>query len=265
MRKTPFLLIVILFVWFLTGCGSDPEPIDCSVSGPIISLGVVNNATSCSIADGSIGVSASSGKEPYLFTVNDLPAQSDGKFINLPAGSYTVTVTDANACSATVENVAIKASDFRFTTQLIGDSDCLGGNGQVTINVEQVNPPYTFRLGTGSFGDANVFAGLATGTYGITVKDNVDCSVFLSVTVPRAFSGTSWQDDIRPIIVRSCALSGCHNGDARQDLRVFENAKSYASSIKSKTRDRSMPREGALTQNEIDLISCWVDDGALLN
>ncbi|MEJ1239921.1 hypothetical protein WBG78_17410 [Chryseolinea sp. T2] len=238
---------------------------DCSTSGPIVSLGTVVNATSCSIADGSIGVSASAGKEPYLFAINGLPAQADGSFKNLSAGAYTLSVTDANGCSSFVENVAIKASDFKFTTQLIGDSDCLGGNGQVTVNVEQLNPPYSYRLGTGSFGESNVFAALATGTYGITVKDNNGCSVNLSVTVPRAFSGVSWENDVRPIIVKSCALSGCHNGDSRSDLRVFDNAKFYAASIKSKTRDRSMPREGTLKQSEIDLISCWVDDGAVAN
>jgi len=262
MKRAIGFLFVTLCCWC---CGSDPEPVDCSSAGPIISLGTVVNAASCSIADGSISVSASGGKEPYLFKVNDLPSQADGQFKNLSAGVYTVSVTDANACSAFVGNVAIKASDFKFATQLIGDSDCLGGNGQVTINVEQLNPPYSYRLGTGGFGESSVFNGLAAGTYGFTVKDNTDCSVFLSVTVPRAFSGTSWENDIKPIIVKSCATSGCHNGDSRTDLRVFENAKFYAASIKSKTRDRSMPREGTLTQKEIELITCWVDDGAVAN
>lgn len=262
MKHTVVFLVVGLLLW---NCDSDPDPVDCSVSGPIISLGMVTNATSCSIADGSINVSASGGKEPYLFMLNSLPGQADGKFSNLAAGAYTVTVTDANGCPAAVENVAIKAADFKFTTLLTGDSDCLGANGQVTINVEQLNPPYSYRLGTGGFGESNVFGGLATGTYGFTVQDNIGCSVFLNVTIPRAFTGVSWQNDVRPIIVKSCALSGCHNGDSRSDLRIFENAKFYAASIKSKTRDRSMPREGTLSQSEIDLISCWVDDGAVLN
>lgn len=265
MSKSGTVCSLLLLVAMLSNCSSDPEPINCSEEGPVISLGIVTNATSCSIADGAITVSASGGKEPYLFSVNALPAQAEGKFNDLAAGAYTVMVTDANACSAVVENVAIKASDFSFATLLVGDSDCLGGNGQVTINVDQLHPPYTYRLGTGAFGESNVFSGLGTGTYGFTVKDNTDCTVFLNVTVPRAFSGTSWEDTIRPIIVKSCALSGCHNGDSRPDLRVFENAKFYAASIKSKTRDRSMPREGSLTQNEIELITCWVDDGAVKN
>lgn len=262
MKKVFTSILVGLILW---SCGSDPEPVDCTKSGPIISLGTVINAASCNIPDGSISVSASGGKEPYLFTVSNLPGQAEGKFSNLAAGSYTVTVTDANACSATVENVSIKASDFKFSTVLVGDSDCLGANGQITISVEQLNPPYKYRMGSGSFSESNVFTGLASGVYGFTVQDNTGCSVLLSVTVPRASTGTSWESDIRPIIVKSCATSGCHDGSSRTDLRIFENAKVHAAAIKSKTRDRSMPREGTLNQNEIDLISCWVDDGSLRN
>ncbi len=257
--------MVIVSAFIFARCGSDPEPIDCEVSGPIISLGTVEAAASCSNANGSISVSASRGKEPYVFTINSQSAQAEGKFTNLAAGLYTLTVTDANSCSAVVENVMVKASDFAFATVLVSDTDCLGGNGSVTIDVEQLNPPYTYRMGAGSFGDTNSFEGLAVGTYGFAVKDNNGCSVNLSVTVPRGFSGTSWKDAIQPIIAKSCALSGCHNGESRLDLRVFDNAKSQAKAIKSKTQDRSMPREGTLTQQEIDLIACWVDDGALQN
>lgn len=258
-----FRIILVVCAFLCAYCGDDPEPVDCELAGPIISLGTVEAAASCSNANGSISVSASRGKEPFIFTINGQSAQGEGKFTNLAAGLYTLTVTDANSCSAVVENVMVKASDFSFATVLVSDTDCTGGNGGVTIDVEQLNPPYTYRMGTGSFGDTNSFSGLVAGTYGFAVKDNNGCSVNLSVTVPRGFSGTSWTNTIQPIIAKSCALSGCHNGESRPDLRVFDNAKLHARAIKSKTQDRSMPREGTLTQREIDLIACWVDDGAL--
>lgn len=246
-------------------CVDDPKPIDCEVSGPIMSLGTVTNATSCSVPDGSIKVSATGGKEPYLFSLNDDPGQEEGVFTNLHAGYYTVKVVDANGCSKSVDNVSVKASDFQVNAVIEPDKLCIGGDGQITINIEPINPPYQFKLGTGSFSASNTFTNLAMGTYGITVQDNIGCSVFLSVTVPRDQSNVSWNDVIKPIIEKSCAKSGCHDGGARVDLRVFQNAKANARSMKSKTQDRSMPREGTLTQDEIDLIACWVDDGALLN
>ncbi|HMG89422.1 MAG TPA: hypothetical protein VK589_05170 [Chryseolinea sp.] len=262
MRK--FLAVSVLSLLVLS-CSDEEDPVDCETEGPILSLGVVTDATSCTIADGVINVSASQGKEPYEFSLNDLPGQSSGQFNNLSAGIYTVNLKDANGCTGTIENVTIKAADFTFTADITADNSCLGSNGSVTVDVTAGNPPYTYKLGNGSFSDVNTFSGLSTGNHSISVMDNNGCSVTLSLTVPRGLSGISWENQIKPIMENSCALSGCHNGSSRPDLRKFENAKFYAKSIKSKTQDRSMPREGALTQQQIDLIACWVDDGAQQN
>jgi hypothetical protein len=255
----------VLASLMIVGCSDDPAPIDCTKDGPVLSLGTVVNATSCSISDGSIKVAATGGKEPYVYSLNELAGQPDGQFNNLHAGVYTVKVTDANGCTKAVDNVSIKASDFTFNADIKSDDSCLSGNGIITLNVESVNPPYSYRLASGEFSDNNVFTGLAVGSYSFIVKDNTDCSVTLSLTVPRGFTGTSWESDIKPIVTKSCALSGCHDGGARSDLRIFQNAKQLAGQVKSKTQDRSMPRNGTLSQDEIDLIACWVDDGALLN
>lgn len=262
MRK--ILLSGILF-YLLTGCGEDVDPVDCEKSGPIISLGLVVDAASCSSADGSIKVSASAGKEPYQFSVNDSQFQASGQFDDLKAGIYTVMVKDANGCTATVDNVLVKALDFTFTAEITPDASCLTADGKIVVTIAEGNPPYTFKIGNGTFSENNSFAGLSTGNHTIVVKDNGGCDITLSLTVPRGFSGVSWAAQIKPIMENSCALSGCHNGSSRPDLRKFENAKFYANSIKSKTKDRSMPRDGTLSQQQIDLIACWVDDGAVEN
>ncbi len=261
MRQT---LIAASIIFLMISCGDDVDPIDCEISGPILSLGTVVDATSCSIADGSIKATATGGKEPYEYSLNDLPGQSAGQFDNLAPGIYTILVKDGNGCTKSVDNVTLKASDFTFTADITADNSCLSGNGIVVIDVADGNPPYTYKLGTGTFAEDNTFSGLQVGNYSIFIKDSNDCESTLSVTVPRGFTGTSWESEIKPIMETSCALSGCHNG-SRPDLRKYENAKFYARSIKSKTQDRSMPRDGTLTQQQIDIIACWVDDGALQN
>jgi hypothetical protein len=75
----------------------------------------------------------------------------------------------------------------------------------------------------------------------------------------------SWQADILPIMTNSCAIVECHNGISRLDWRDYNKVKQYAASIKSKTQDKSMPFDVPLPQHEIDLIACWVDNGALDN
>src|SRR5688572_26828980 len=123
MRK--FLTVSVLSLLILS-CSDEEDPVDCETEGPILSLGVVTDATSCSVLNGVINVSASRGEEPYEFSLNDLPGQTSGQFNNLHAGLYTVKVKDANGCTNTIENVTINAADFTFTTDVIADNSCLG-------------------------------------------------------------------------------------------------------------------------------------------
>ena len=90
-------------------------------------------------------------------------------------------------------------------------------------------------------------------------------------------SGTavSYAADVTPIITTKCAIvgdGGCHNGGngANLDWRVFSNVQSHASSIKDRiTRSPGtsghMPKIGSLSDDQIKLISCWVDQGAQNN
>lgn len=74
---------------------------------------------------------------------------------------------------------------------------------------------------------------------------------------------TSWQEDILPIIEKSCAVSGCHDGISRRDWTDYDEVKRYAAAFRQKTQDRSMPFDGPpLAQEQINIIACWVDAGA---
>jgi hypothetical protein len=72
----------------------------------------------------------------------------------------------------------------------------------------------------------------------------------------------SWQSDILPIMVNSCATEKCHDGITRRDWTNYDEVKKYAVSIKKRTQDKSMPFDGPLPQDQIDLIACWVNNGA---
>lgn len=258
------ILTVALSV--LLSCSSNdlPGTFDCSKSDLKLNLDNVGTASGCDVADGTIQVTATGGKEPYQYAVNGLTAQAAGNFQSLKTGIYTVTVTDANKCTVEISNVNVPATGFTVATVVEEDNLCVGGDGVITVNVSQGNGPFTYRLENGTFTDDNSFDGLNAGVHHITVKDNNDCTVPLNVTVPRGATGISFKDDILPIINTKCATTGCHNG-TESDLRKYSVAKANAAKMKEYTQDRSMPREGTITQAQIDLIACWVDDGALDN
>lgn len=242
-----------------------PQPFNCQLSDLHAAIDTVLSAADCTIQDGAIHVTATGGKPPYTFLLNGGQSQSQGNFENISAGIHTVSVKDGLGCEVTLENISVSAQGLSFHAIVREDNDCLAGNGSVTITVLEGNGPYLFQYGSGNFESSNTFTGLSYGTHMISVKDNAECIFKLNVTVPRAYTGISWLQEILPIIEAECATEGCHNGISRPDLRMYNNAKFYASFIKKYTQEGSMPFDGTLAQEQIDLIACWVDDGALEN
>lgn len=78
----------------------------------------------------------------------------------------------------------------------------------------------------------------------------------------------SFATDIKPIIETSCLInnSQCHGKNLSiPNWANFSEVQAKAALIKTKTGNRSMPKIGSLSQAQIDLIACWVDNGAQNN
>ena len=83
-----------------SGCFSVSEP-------PAIQVSVTATAAGCD-DDGTITLDITGGTPPYRFDWAHLPAASDPRDLTgLNQGQYTVFITDANGCAATVNNIAI--------------------------------------------------------------------------------------------------------------------------------------------------------------
>ena len=80
-----------------------------------------------------------------------------------------------------------------------------------------------------------------------------------------ATSPAKFRSDILPLIASKCATPGCHNTDAAGGV-VLQN---YAEINSAKDRiyeravvEKSMPLAGPLPAAEINLLKCWIDNGA---
>ena len=123
-----------------------------------------------------------------------------------------------------------------------------------------------YSLDGGAFQTDNTFSGLGSGDYTVLVQDSDGCETSNTVTV---LTGASYANQIQDIIETNCAVSGCHDGDSGiPDWTSLSNVQDNAANIKNRTAAGTMPPANSgitLTQDEVDAIGCWVDDGALSN
>ncbi len=100
-------------------------------------LSVSSNNPGCNQNNGSITAQASGGQSPYQFRLNGGAFQSNGTFSNLGAGSYTITVRDANGCEATQSvNLQNPAGGLAAASITGGDIElCVGASRNITANL----------------------------------------------------------------------------------------------------------------------------------
>jgi len=150
-----------------------------------VSSSVINqtNVTCFGASTGSFTVSANGGTSPYQFN-RGTGTQSGGVFNGLSAGSYNITVTDANGCS-TVQNVSLTQPNAALSA-VVGNQanvSCFGqSNGSIQITANGGTAPYQYNRGLGNQ-FSNGFNGLAAATYTVTVTDANSCQTTTSVQI----------------------------------------------------------------------------------
>ena len=151
------------------------------------------NESSPGAGDGSADLTVSGGTSGYTYLWNTGATTED--LTGLGAGTYTVTVTDANGCTA-VDAVTIGSG---LIVQIIASSDvsCNGGNdGTATASASGGSMPYTYAWSHGQNGA--VATNLSAGNYTVTVTDNGGATATAQVTIsePSALTASASGTDV---------------------------------------------------------------------
>ena len=130
--------------------------------------------------DGSISVSVIGGTLPYTYSWSN--GQTTKNLSGLSGGSYTLTVTDGNACTSTLTVVVDEPTNPLAATGIVTDETCFGDSqGAIDLTVSGGTAPYSYSWNHGPSGQD--VTGLARGTYQVTVTDANGCSVVESFVV----------------------------------------------------------------------------------
>ncbi|QXP79359.1 MULTISPECIES: T9SS type B sorting domain-containing protein [Winogradskyella] len=161
------------------------------VSSPEISANVTNQCTAIE-GEYEIGVSLIDlGVPPYSVSINGGAFQSQSfPFIitNLNSGTHTVTINDFNGCGNTV-SLDI-TPPITLTPEVTVLPTCNDDDGEITMTGTGGSGLYTYSIAP-SFAsiavNGNIFTGVPSGTYTITITDTVTgCTEEVSVAVAAA-------------------------------------------------------------------------------
>ncbi len=136
--------------------------------------GVKTDVTTVSGSDGSIDITVTGGTGPYTYKWNDGATTEDRT--GLTKGTYSVTVTDANGCTATQAFIINQPDCSISVTGKAKPTTCFGGNDgsiNITVSGNTGNVNYLWNDGATTEDRTN----LTAGKYSVTATDSKGCSV----------------------------------------------------------------------------------------
>lgn len=142
----------------------------------------------CGNNNGSFEIAVSGGTAPYQYNIGNGNVISN-VFNNLAPGSYEVTVTDANNCTAIVRAEITAPEALSAVASNVIQPSCGLSNGSFVITVTGGTAPFTYQVnGLGNL--SNIFNGLPNGVYTVNVTDANGCRASVSVTLNGTLSFT---------------------------------------------------------------------------
>ncbi len=133
-------------------------------------------------ATGAVTVSASGGTSPYSYEWNTTPAQQGNALTGLEAGTYTVTATDANNCTAQLEIEITQPDPISIAVDSQVSPLCAASaNGSIEVSASGGSLPYSYTWNTVPPVSGNTLSGITAGTYEVTVEDQNGCIETLSI------------------------------------------------------------------------------------
>ena len=169
------------------------EPDEFTSSGSVTDIDCNGNES------GAIDLSVDGGTANYIYawtkTGDDSFSATTEDLNDLSAGTYNVTITDANDCTTTnsftiIEPVELIIADAGLSTEIA----CFGDNGLIRVNITQATvASYTYALYQGdsvvqttTISDLNYTFSAPAGTYEVRVTDANGCSSSFTTELTQA-------------------------------------------------------------------------------
>ncbi len=138
--------------------------------------GSTDDAT-CGQDNGNVSINVAGGTAPYTFIWNGVPTLNSEDLVDVPAGPYTVFVTDSRGCTAEAE-FGVGQKGLTSISVHAFDATCSNlnnGTAVVSLTAGSQESPYTFDWSNGTITTNGDIANLVPGDYCVTATDALGC------------------------------------------------------------------------------------------
>ncbi|WP_423998428.1 T9SS type B sorting domain-containing protein [Maribacter sp. IgM3_T14_3] len=167
--------------------------------GPV-TIAASNTTITCADATtATLTINANGGTSPYEYSLDDGKTyQTVNTFTNLGAGIYNITVRDFGGsiatlrCTETLEYTITEPFKINASAAIVEDIACNATGTLVKIlNATGGSAPYTYSFDGGTSFSTTSERSLSAGNYVLVVKDNMECTFEMDITVPKSVADPS--------------------------------------------------------------------------
>lgn len=145
-------------------------------------------------SDGSITSQVSGGSPPFTYSWST--GATSPNLSELPAGEYTLTITDDNGCTFTVITTLTQPEPLNVEAETSPATCHDSEDASISLTVSGANGGFQYAWSDGS--NSAQIANLAAGTYTVTIADQQDCSFerTYTVTAPPPIAANATIEDV---------------------------------------------------------------------
>ncbi|MEM6964221.1 MAG: gliding motility-associated C-terminal domain-containing protein [Bacteroidota bacterium] len=198
-------------------------------------------------SDGSANAVVTTGVAPYTHLWSN--GDTTLNIANVPAGTYTITVTDVNGCEGIFTTDITEPTELTVTTSST-NTDCNVSIGTATVTVNGGTPSYTY-LWSNNNETTQSISGLAAGVYTVTATDANGCTVVTTTEV----------EDNNTIVIATTSVTnvssaGAADGEIDIEVSGGNSPYTYLWSNGATTQDITDLVVGCYTVTVTDALGC---------
>ena len=188
----------------------------------IVITPTVTNVACNGNTTGAISLAVTGGTGAYTYAWSDGPTTQN--HTSLAAGSYAVTVTDANNCTHSLTGISVTQASAISASASAGTISCNGGTTTVTVTASGGTGLLQYNLNGGTYQTGNTFTVSASASpYIVTVKDANNCTTTTSVLVTQPAALT-----LSTVLTPETCPSGTSSSNGAIVLTVTGGTTSYS-------------------------------------